>query len=261
MGRAAALLCLGLATGVAAQPVATRSEAHLQLGRLDAPSFAGGGTAQTRILTLQNATRWEKFESFGFLDLVNDDRRDGFNDGDFYTELYLGGGFGRLTGRSFAFGPLKDIGWVAGLNHGHDAKVWKYLPGLRLYWNVPGFAFLNTDLTAYIDDSRGVAAGGAPAQTDSYMVDVSWARPITLGDQRFAVQGHIEYIGSRRNQFGAKVSHWILAQPQLRWDLGHALGWPPGRLQVGIEYQYFRNKLGDPNTDESAVQALVVVGR
>ena len=44
----------------------------------------------------------------------------------------------------------------------------------------------------------------------------------------------------------------ILAQPQLRWDIGGENG-----LFVGIEYQYWSNKLGT-EVDESVVQLLGV---
>lgn len=234
------------------------NEIQYQHGRLDAPSFAGGGDASTDIVTLQHASGWDKVDLFFFIDIVDDNRKDGFNDSDVYGELYLGGGFGRLTGKDLSIGPFKDIGWVLGVNHGEDAKVWKYLPGIRLYWDAPGFAFLNTDITAYIDDNRGVARGGAPKDSDSFMIDFSWAYPFELGSQKFSISGHAEYIDGRRNEFGQQLSSWILAQPQFRWDLGYALGWGESHLFAGIEYQFWRNKLGDPRTDESAVQALLV---
>ena len=256
----AALILLAMLScpASAGVPLWSTSEIQYQRGSLDAPSFVGGGDADTSIFTLQNASGWEKLELFVFLDIIDDDQRDGFNDSDLYGELYLGGGFGKLSGKDLSFGPFKDIGWVVGVNHAQDAKVWKYLPGLRLYWNFPGFAFLNTDITAYIDDSRGVGRGGAPKESNSYMVDFAWAYPFSLGDQRFSIEGHVEYIDGRRNEFGGDVSSWVLAQPQFRWDLGNAVGWGESRLFVGIEYQYWRNKLGDPQTDESAAQLLLV---
>ncbi|MBD8526850.1 outer membrane protein OmpK [Pseudomarimonas arenosa] len=257
----AAITLLGLLCSqtASAGPIWSTSEIHLQHGSLDTPSFAGGGDADTTIVTLQNASGWEKIELFVFLDIIDDNRSDGFNDSDLYGELYVGGGFGKLSGKDLSFGPFKDIGWVFGINHADDAKVWKYLPGLRLYWNAPGFAFLNTDITAYIDDSRGVGRGGAPKESDSFMVDFAWAYPFSVGEQKFSIEGHMEYIDGRRNEFGGEVASWILAQPQFRWDIGHALGWGESHLFLGIEYQYWRNKLGDPNTDESALQALVVL--
>ena len=51
---------------------------------------------------------------------------------------------------------------------------------------------------------------------------------------------------------------WILAQPQLRFDLGEAIGGEAGNFFVGIEYQYWQNKLGVKDQDESTVQLQTV---
>ncbi len=69
----------------------------------------------------------------------------------------------------------------------------KYLPGLRVSWDLPWFLFLNTDLTAYLDDNAGLAAGGAPETGNSFMFDVSWAFPFEVGGQSLSVAGHAEY--------------------------------------------------------------------
>ena len=134
----------------------------------------------------------------------------------------------------------------------------KFLPGIRLSWNIPGFAFLNTDFTAYIDANEGASSGGAPKESDSFMIDVNWAYPFEIGTQKFSIEGHAEYIHRRENEFGGRVHSWILAQPQFRWDIGNALFGNPDKLFVGTEIQYWNNKLGDSATDEFAVQALVV---
>ena len=65
------------------------------------------------------------------------------------------------------------------------------------------------------------------------------------------MEGHIEYIGGRKKRFGDDVRGWLLAQPQLRWNV-------TGRLSLGMEYQYWMNKLGDGATDENTVLALFV---
>ena len=68
--------------------------------------------------------------------------------------------------------------------------------------------------------------------------------------------GHAEYIGKTTNELGNHVRSWILAQPQLIWDLGAVFG-AANRLLVGIEYQYWRNKLGTHDHDNVA-QRLVL---
>lgn len=233
------------------------TELHWQHGALKSPGFLGGERSQTDVLTLQHASSWRYGEHFFFADFLNDDRYDGFNDADLYIEYYGALSLSKMTGKNFSTSVVKGLSLIGGVNYARDAKVKKYLPGIRLSWKAPGFAFLNTDITAYIDDSEGVQNGGAPKETNSYMFDVNWGRPFTIGPQRFSIEGHIEYISSRHNELGLPVRHWILAQPQLRWDVGYAFFNHSDQLFVGVEYQWWQNKLGD-DEDEHALQALLV---
>lgn len=72
-----------------------------------------------------------------------------------------------------------------------------------------------------------------------------------IDEASFSIEGHVEYIGGRKNEFGGGVEPWILAQPQLRWNVHE-------RFALGIEYQFWMNKLGDRATDESVIQTLFV---
>lgn len=234
------------------------TELQYQYGRLEAPGFAGGGSAGTHIITFQHASGWKFGDNFFFIDFLNDSTNNGFNDTDFYGELYLNFSPAKISGHPLAFGPIKDIGLLGGINFASDSNVIKFLPGIRFSWDFPGFAFLNTDITAYIDHSSGASSGGAPKEDNSFMVDVNWAYPFQIGSHSYSVEGHIEYIGKRNNEFGSEVSEWILGQPQFRYDLGNALFKNPNKLFVGIEWQFWINKLGDRNTDENTVQALIV---
>jgi nucleoside-specific outer membrane channel protein Tsx len=235
------------------------TELQLQYGELDTPEFAGGGKADTTILTFQHASVWKYGDNFFFIDYLNDNQEgNGFNDTDFYGELYLNFSLGKISGATIGVGPIKDIGILAGLNFAGDANVRKYLPGVRLSWDIPEFDFLNTDFTAYLDDSSGVTSGGAPKEDDSYMFDVSWAYPFSIGEHSFSIEGHAEYIDERANEFGDTVESWVLLQPQFRYDLGKTLFKSDDQLFVGVEWQYWKNKLGDKKTDENAIQALLV---
>lgn len=196
---------------------------------------------------------------FFFVDYLDDAHADDFNDGDFYGEMYINFSLGKLSGHEFRFGRLKDVGVLAGINYAHDPKVLKWLPGIRLSWDVPGFTFLNTDFTAYLDNSRGISGGGAPRETDSFMIDINWKYPFTLGEHRFSIEGHGEFIGGRRNEFGERISYWILLQPQFRYDIGNLVFNHPDRLFAGFEWQYWRNKLGDRSTTDNVLQILAVL--
>jgi hypothetical protein len=211
-------------------------------------------TQDTAIITLQHASGWafgDVFFFVDFLDAQTNEKYD-FNNKDTYGEAYFNFSSSKIAGISYGDSILRDIGAIGGVNFDADADVLKFLPGIRLSWNIPGFAFLNTDFTAYIDANEGVSGGGAPKEDDSFMIDVNWAYPIEIGGQKFSIEGHAEYIDSRDNEFGGKVKSWILAQPQIRWDIGNALFGNPGKAYVGTELQYWNNKLGDGDTDEFA---------
>jgi hypothetical protein len=49
-----------------------------------------------------------------------------------------------------------------------------------------------------------------------------------------------------------------LFQPQVRLDLGEVLGNKAGKLFAGIEYQYWKNKLGEKGMDDNTLQMLIV---
>ena len=250
---------IALIGGVASPTLAVEwvhNELHLQYGRLDIPTFAGGGSETTTIVTNQHASGWKYGDNYYFIDFIDAER----SGSDIFGEFYPNFSIEKMRGKDIAIGSITDFGIILGLNYGREAKVLKYLPGFRLAWDVPGFGFLNTDLMLYIDDNRGVAAGGAPKEDDGYKIDVNWAYPLEIGGHSFSIEGHFWYIGERRNELGHEVSGSILGQPQFRYDWGKDLFGTPERLYIGFEWQFWINKLGDPATDENAFQ-LLVVGR
>jgi len=228
----------------------SRTELHFQYGNLAVPTFAGGGDAEHFIYTLQHASGWQYGDNYFFVDVLDAQDSD-FQDFDVYGEWYANFSLGKITGRKVGAGLVSDVGVILGFNWARKPGIKKYLPGLRLSLDLAGFAFANLDFTAYIDDSDGVSSGGAPSESNSFMIDFNFMRPFEIGGVNFSIEGHAEYIGERENEFGGTVESWILAQPQLRWNAHD-------RFSLGIEYQFWMNKLGDGATDESVVQTLIV---
>ena len=258
--RRCAVLTLVLTAAISmASTASAQTEFHLQIGKLRNP-FAQKNKPRdvtSLVFTVQQASQWMLGDSFFFLNYTTDKERDGFNDRDFYAEWYPTLSIGKLQQSSASPGLIDDLAIISGFNAGGDAKLFKFLPGLRLSWNIPGFLFLNTDLTAYFDRSSGVDKGGAPKEGHSFMFDVNWASAFEIGSQFFEITGHAEYIGSRSNELGGRYDGSILAQPQFVWDLGRALADEPNQLLAGVEYLYWRNKIGT-DQDEHSVQILVV---
>lgn len=234
------------------------TEAHFQYGRLDAPTFVGGASSNTIILTLQHVSGWKYGDNFFFVDIGDDEVDDGFNDRDVYLEWYTYLSLEKILDRDIRLGWITDVGLIGGINFGADANFVKWLPGLRFSWDIPGFTVFDTAFFAYLDDTDGVASGGAPSETDSFLIDWVFAYPFSIGRHDFSIEGHAEFAGPRRDEFGNDVSWWILAQPQFRYDLGKTLFHAPQKLYAGIEWQIWVNKVGDRFTDENAVQALMV---
>ncbi|HEY7884472.1 MAG TPA: nucleoside-binding protein, partial [Cellvibrionaceae bacterium] len=121
------------------------TELHYQYGRNFQRAFSSETDQQASIYTLQHVNGWKYGDNFFFVDFI-DARDTGF---DVYTELYSNFSLGKILGRETTVGLIRDIGLIAGVNYSRNAKVYKYLPGLRLAWDIPKFAFFNTDFTAY----------------------------------------------------------------------------------------------------------------
>ena len=201
-----------------------QAEFHYQYGKLTNPFSSV--QEYTSILTIQHATSWRLEDSFLFVDILDDGGHDGFNDKNLYGEWYPTLSFSRLSGKEFRLGPIRDIALIGGINFDSDA-------------------------------SSGVRGGGTPRTSNSFMFDVSWALPVQLGSQSFLFGGHAEYIGGTNDEFGNQGKDWILAQPQFTWDLGAVFG-AANQLLVGVEYQYWRNKLGTDEEDDNVPQLLVI---
>ncbi|WNC72709.1 outer membrane protein OmpK [Thalassotalea psychrophila] len=228
-----------------------------------------GGTADTTIITFQHAGGWEYGDNFFFVDhsrySVNDDAFFPVEDSsEFYGEWYSNFSLGAITGNDLSFGPVKDIGIVAGANFAPEVDSMWVLPGVRFSLDLPGFAFAQIDVTSYIHQGGGSASSPVFTVIDedsSFMVDFAWAYPFKIGSTSWSIEGHLEYIDGRQqtNNFGTtELESWFLFQPQLRLDLGEVLGNKAGQLFVGIEYQYWQNKLGEDGTDDNAAQFLAV---
>ena len=256
---AARLAGAGLVAALVAGPgpAAAQTEAHFQYGGQTNPFTRE--TSGTFILTMQHASMWKYGDNFFFVDFVDDGGEDGFNEMDAYGEWYSNLSLGRITGKDLGFGPFADFGVFGGVALGTDANFRQWLPGARVAWNLPRFIFLNTDFMYGIDGGRGLDGGSPPELEGRFVLDVNGLLPFNVGSLAFSITGHAEYAGATTNELGETVPASILAQPQLRWDVGRALGGSENGLYAGVEYQYWSNKLGQ-DVDESLIQLLVVWG-
>ena len=146
---AVAALLLAWPTAAGAQ-----TEFHYQYGKFVNPFT--GQHAYASVLTVQQASRWSLGDSFYFIDFTDDGGADGFNEKSYYGEWYPTLSLGRVSNRTIGAGPIRDVAIVSGFNFGSDANIFRYVPGGRLSWSVPGFYFLNTDFAAAFDKGNGI---------------------------------------------------------------------------------------------------------
>ena len=241
------LLATTFAIGSQAE-IWSSTEVHYSKGDLLNPF--GEKDLDTTIVTLQHAGGHKYGKNFFFVDHSRTDTGSSF-----YGEWYSTFSLGAITGSDMSFGMVKDVGLLAGLNLAPSTSSMYTLPGVSLALDLPGFAFANLDITGY----NNIKTNGTSGEESSYMLDFNWAYPFKAGGLSWSVEGHAEYIAGRDMKVGSdKLEDWILMQPQVRVDLGEALGNEAGNFFVGVEYQYWKNKYGVKDKNESTVQLLTV---
>ena len=256
MAVVAGFIALGASSGFMAQEAAAAiwsdTEVQLLYGKNFQEPFNPNDVAKT-IVTLQHASGWEYGRNFFFFDALKSDDKDK-SAGEIYGEWYSTFSLSKITGSDFKFAFIKDVGLTAGLNYGsksNGANPTVYLPGITVDFDLPGFAFFNVDILAYMDRGKfNGASNGCNANT--YQITPAWKLPFTLGPTKWSFEGFVDFIGSHGD-----CKAQILTQPQIRLDVGNFMG-KPDKLFVGIEYQYWKNKFGIKDLDESFPQLLGV---
>lgn len=199
------------------------------------------------IITLTQASGHKYGGNFFFVDFLKSDEAD--NDeqevyGEWYTMLSLS----KLSGATIGAGPLKDVSATFGINAGsktNGARPLVFLPGATLHLDVPGFAFFNVDVLAYIDRGKFDGNDSCGTGKTTYQITPAWLLPFQIGNAKFQFTGFADFIGAHGD-----CKAQILTQPQLRLDVGNFFG-KPDTVFVGFEYQYWKNKFGGSKSGPS----------
>lgn len=207
------------------------------------------------LLTIENSSLWEWGSSFGFIDLLKSDENDDSATA-IYGEWYPSASLSKLTNTDFGSGTLRDVSLTAGINAGRKstgANPLVYLPGITIDLTLPTFAFFNLGAYAYID--RGTINNGVSngCHKTGFQATSAWLLPFSINDTKVRFEGFIDYISSH----GA-CTEQILTQPRIAFDFGNFIGLSSNHLFGGIEYQYWYNKFGIHNLNESFPQALLM---
>jgi nucleoside-specific outer membrane channel protein Tsx len=195
-------------------------------------------------LRILHANGWRYGDNFMFIEFVQRDDIGMEVYGEWYPRLSLG----RLSNKDLSFGVFRDFFLVGGINASTEPEgdAFKaYLLGMGTAFKLPNSGFLNLNVLARKQDK---------ISTTGIQITPSWSIPFEIGRLKFKFDGFIDLVSA--DSSGGKS--YILAQPQLLFDVGHLVG-HSGSVYMGIEYHYWRNKFGIDGVHDKALQGMLKV--
>ncbi|MGE6243360.1 outer membrane protein OmpK [Pseudomonas sp.] len=213
-------------------------------------------------VTFEHASGWTWGDVFLFVDnkWFNTDTLKGSDGHTYYGEFSPRLSLGKISGSDLSFGPVKDVLLAFTYERG-EGRNRNYLLGPAVDLKVPGFDRLA--INTYYRKPDGIT--GKPS--GQWQITPTWAITIPVGNSDILFDGYIDWVvndaGSKaRGNYVAKNLH---INPQIKYDLGKAMGWGDKQFYVGVEYDYWSNKYGIEDgsvpfkTDQNTASAMLKV--
>lgn len=197
------------------------------------------------VITWEHVNGWKYGDNFMFVDITNADRTNE-TPTQYYGEISPRLSFGKMLGADLNKGLLNDVLITTTAELGEGFRAFLY--GVAVDLNLPGFSFFQFNY--YVRNDVTVQGGPSPNDTGS-QITLVWLVPFNLGSTSWAFEGFFDYafdVGPSEDN--------IITAPRLLMDVGEFFG-EKGAVQVGVEYQIWRNKFGIDNIDEDVAQAMV----
>lgn len=217
-------------------------------------------------LNIDHSDGWTYGSNFVAIDLkkhTNDDETNnalgsssGVGSGEFYGLFRTVLSGDKISGNnSFSFGPIKDVGLEIGGDYGIHNDSFSSLKRMIVigpqfafdipngYWNVSVHFSQEWNTNAFLPN------GGSIDYSPAIEYETAWDVPFSLGPIPLHFTGYMNVIGPKGagNPQASKTRTEILANPKLLVDVGQLTGGQPGKFDVGIGYQYWRNIFGTYN--------------
>ncbi|MBP8133956.1 MULTISPECIES: outer envelope protein [Zoogloea] len=165
---------------------------------------------------------------------------------------------GKVSGKNFSFGPVRGIGATAGFDlntkndAGYNSSKRMIVAGPTLMMNVPGF--LNVSLLA-LWESNAPYNSYTGVHTPRYdydvhpMLNLAWGIPFDVAGVALSFEGFANFIAAKgTNEFGGGTAAETNIDMQVMYDVSPLIGASKKTFKVGLEYQYWRNKFGNPHS-------------
>ncbi|MEI7456373.1 MAG: hypothetical protein WCK93_06570 [Nitrosomonadales bacterium] len=156
---------------------------------------------------------------------------------------------GRLLDTSLSAGPLRGIGLTAGVdwnnkNDNYGSKKRMFVIGPTLMLDTPGM--LNLSLLALYESNAPNAIANRYTYATHTMLNAVWNFPFNAGSVPANFEGYANFIAAKgKNEFGGNTAAETNLVLQLMFDASALAA--NNKIKVGIEYQYWKNKFGNPS--------------
>ena len=210
--------------------------------------YTGDGISKN-IYSLTHVSGYKYGSNFFNVDMLQSDSKNN-NAQEAYVVYRNTLDLGKVTGNNFAFGPVRGMGVTAGFdwnsknNDGYNSKKRMLVLGPTFMMDVPGF--LNISLLALQESNFPTGISSRYTYDTHAMLTAAWGIPVA--STGFAFEGFMNYIASKgKNEFGGATAPETDIDMQLMYDVGSVVGVAKNTLRAGLEYQYWRNKFGNPS--------------
>jgi len=164
--------------------------------------------------------------------------------------------FEKLSGKSFKAGPMRGLGWTLGFDAnaktdaGYNSKKRMLVMGPTVNVDVPGFLAVSLlelwESNAPYNTFTNVSTPRYHYKTHP-MLTAAWGIPI--GGLPLSFEGFANFIASKgKNEFGGDTAAETNIDMQVMYDASTLWG-AKNVFKIGFEYQYWKNKFGNPTTD------------
>jgi hypothetical protein len=163
----------------------------------------------------------------------------------------------KVSGNDYKMGVVRDWGATFGIDlnkkddAGYNSRKRMFVLGPKAMFAVPGF--LDAGVYALWESNAPCSTFPGGTCTPRYrykthaMLDITWGLP--LGSSGLAFQGYLDYIAAKGlNEFGQPTAPETHFDGALMYDVGAATGSEKNRFKVGVGYEWWRNKFGNPYT-------------
>jgi nucleoside-specific outer membrane channel protein Tsx len=211
--------------------------------------------------TLESASAWTWGDIWFFVDQINYNGKKDANNGSntYYGEFSPRLSFGKITGTDLSFGPIKDVLLATTYEFGEGDNE-SYLAGPGFDLAIPGFDYFQLNFYYRKPDGHRVPAG-------AWQITPAWAYTIPVGNSDILIDGYMDWVVNNKDSSSGRPNQSdyhanLHFNPQIKYDLGKAMGYEAKHLYVGVEYDYWSDKYGIKDsqyftTDQNTTSLLV----